>query len=202
VRVLLLHSRYLSGPASGENRVLEEEARLLRDAGHDVSVWSPEPETGSVLANVRTAGSAIWSRRAARHVATLVRRDRVEIVHVHNVFPTLSPAVLRAARSSGAAVVMTLHNYRLMCLPANFLRDGKPCEDCLGHLPWAGVVHRCYRDSALGSATIATSIGVARGAGSFDAVTRFLAVSASKDPAPRATPIDVAIVALPSAESR
>ena len=178
MRVLLLHSRYLSGPASGENRVLEDESRLLRENGHEVSVWSPEPEVGGALANVRTAGSAIWSRRAASHVATLVRRNRIEIVHVHNLFPTLSPAVLRAARSGGAAVVMTLHNYRLMCLPANFLRDGRPCEDCLGHLPWRGVVHRCYRDSALGSATLAASLGVGRGAGSFDAVTRFLAVSA------------------------
>ncbi|MFL5737014.1 MAG: glycosyltransferase family 4 protein [Actinomycetota bacterium] len=177
MRVLLLHSRYLSGAASGENRVLEEESRLLQDAGHDVTVWSPEPDTGSALANARTAGSAIWSRRAARHVGTLVRRSAVDVVHVHNLFPTLSPAVLKAARSEGAAVVMTLHNYRLMCLPANFLRDGRPCEDCLGHLPWPGVVHRCYRDSALGSTTLAASLGVARSAGAFDAVTRFLAVS-------------------------
>ncbi|MFL5767788.1 MAG: glycosyltransferase family 4 protein [Actinomycetota bacterium] len=177
MRVLLLHSRYLSGAASGENRVLEEESRLLRDAGHDVTLWSPEPEVGGALATVRTAGNAVWSRSAAQHVASLVRRNRIEIVHVHNLFPTLSPSVLRAARSSGAAVVMTLHNYRLMCLPANFLRDGRPCEDCLGHLPWRGVVHRCYRDSALGSATLAGSLGAARSAGSFDAVTRFLAVS-------------------------
>ncbi len=178
MRVLLLHSRYLSGAASGENRVLDEESRLLREAGHDVTVWSPEPEVGGALANVRTAGSAIWSRRASRHVATLVRRERIDVVHVHNLFPTLSPAVLRAALSSGAAVVMTLHNYRLMCLPANLLRDGRPCEDCLGRLPWPGVVHRCYRDSLLGSATLAASLGAGRGAGSFDAVTRFLAVSA------------------------
>jgi glycosyltransferase involved in cell wall biosynthesis len=178
VRVLLLHSRYLSGAASGENRVLDEEGRLLREAGHDVSVWAPEPEVGGALANVRTAGSAIWSRRASRQVATMARRERIDVVHVHNLFPTLSPAVLRAARSSGAAVVMTLHNYRLMCLPANLLRDGRPCEDCVGRLPWPGVVHRCYRDSALGSATLAASLGAGRGTGSFDAVTRFLAVSA------------------------
>jgi glycosyltransferase involved in cell wall biosynthesis len=73
--------------------------------------------------------------------------------------------------------VMTLHNYRLMCLPANFLRDGRPCEDCLGRFPWPGIIHRCYRDSALGSATLAASLGVNRMVGTFDAVSRFLAVS-------------------------
>jgi glycosyltransferase involved in cell wall biosynthesis len=177
VRVLLLHSRYLSGPASGENRVLEDELRLLEEAGHEVTVWAPEPEVGGAAATARAGASAIWSRRAQRKVGDLVGRGRIEVVHVHNLFPTLSPAVLRAARSAGAAVVMTLHNYRLMCLPANFLRNGRPCEDCLGHLPWAGVVHRCYRDSALGGATLAASLGVHRLARSFEAVSRFLAVS-------------------------
>ncbi|MDP9233048.1 MAG: glycosyltransferase, partial [Actinomycetota bacterium] len=177
MRVLLLHSRYLSGPASGENRVLEDETRLLREAGHDVGVWAPEPEVGGSVATARAGASAIWSRGAARHVRDLVRRRRIDVVHVHNLFPTLSPAVLRAARAAGAAVVVTLHNYRLMCLPANFLRDGRPCEDCLGRFPWPGVVHRCYRGSALGSATLAASLGVHRRAGTFDAVSRFLAVS-------------------------
>jgi glycosyltransferase involved in cell wall biosynthesis len=177
VRVLLLHSRYLSGPASGENRVLEDETRLLREAGHDVGVWAPEPEVGGPVASAHAGASAIWSRHAARRVGDLVRRREVDVVHVHNLFPTLSPAVLRAARAAGAAVVMTLHNYRLMCLPANFLRDGRPCEDCLGRFPWPGIIHRCYRDSALGSATLAASLGVNRMVGTFDAVSRFLAVS-------------------------
>jgi glycosyltransferase involved in cell wall biosynthesis len=177
VRILLLHSRYLSGPASGENRVVEDETRLLREAGHDVGVWAPEPEVGGPVATARAGASAIWSRRAARHVDDLVRRRRVDVVHVHNLFPTLSPSVLRAARAAGAAVVVTLHNYRLMCLPANFLRDGRACEDCLGRFPWPGVVHRCYRGSALGSATLAASLGAHRAAGTFEDVSRFLAVS-------------------------
>jgi glycosyltransferase involved in cell wall biosynthesis len=96
-------------------------------------------------------------------------------VHVHNLFPLLSPAVLRA---DVAPTVVTLHNYRLLCLPAVFLRDGQACEDCLGKLPWRGVVHRCYRGSAAGSAALATSLGVHRAAGSFRRVGMFLAVSA------------------------
>src|SRR5207245_9436767 len=89
----------------------------------------------------------------------------------------LSPSGLRAAAREGAGVVMTLHNYRLLCLPATFLREDRVCEACLGRLPWRGVVHRCYRGSGLASATLAASIALHRAAGSFESVSLYLAVS-------------------------
>jgi glycosyltransferase involved in cell wall biosynthesis len=58
-----------------------------------------------------------------------------------------------------------------------FLRDGRACEDCLGKFPWRGVVHRCYRGSAAGSAALAASLGVHRRMRTFDHVAMFLAVS-------------------------
>lgn len=177
MRVLILHSRYMSGQVSGENRVVQDEARLLRDAGHSVWLWSPSPEVKGRVAMARLAASAVWSADAASKVRRGVANRGIEVVHVHNLFPRLSPAVLRAADDAGAATLVTLHNFRLMCLPANFLRKGEVCEDCLGHVPWRGVVHRCYRSSTLGSATLAASLSVHRAAGTLDRVTRFLAVS-------------------------
>jgi len=177
VRILILHSRYLSGAASGENRVVEDEARLMREAGHDVWVHSPSPEASGLVGQLRAGSSAVWSRTASRAVGRIVRERGVEVVHAHNLFPMLSPAALRSAASAGAAVVVTLHNFRLMCLPANLLRDGRPCEDCIGRLPWPGVLHRCYRGSALGSGALAGSLALHRGLRTFDLVTRFLAVS-------------------------
>ncbi len=177
MRILILHSTYLSGPVSGENRVVADESRLLREAGHEVGVWAPTPDVSGPLGAMRAGMSAVWSLKAAREVGEIVRRKKVEIVHVHNLFPGLSPAVLRSARSAGASVLVTLHNFRLMCLPANLLRDGKICEACVGHIPWRGIVHRCYRDSALGSAALATSLVAHRSIGTFEGVERFLAVS-------------------------
>lgn len=177
MRILLLHSRYLSGAASGENRVVEEEAALLRSGGHRVSCYSPEPTIDGHLDRVRSGVSAIWSARTTATVRRFVERERIEVVHAHNLFPTLSPAPLRAAHDAGAATLMTLHNFRLLCLPANLLRDGRLCEDCVGHVPWRGIRHRCYRGSALGSAVLATSLVLHRSLGTFDGVSRYLAVS-------------------------
>jgi glycosyltransferase involved in cell wall biosynthesis len=177
VRILILHSRYLSGAVSGENRVVDDEARLLIEGGHQVDVWDPAPANVHGLRLMGTAARAIWSTDATARVRGLIRRSKAEIVHCHNLFPVLSPAVLRAASGEGAAVVMTLHNYRLLCLPATFIRDGRVCEDCLGRTPWPGVVHACYRDSTLGSAVLATSLSLHNAFHTFDRVTKYLAVS-------------------------
>jgi glycosyltransferase involved in cell wall biosynthesis len=176
VRVLVLHSRYLSGSTSGENRVAEDERRLLANAGHQVRSWAPAQSDLQGLGAVRLGTRAIWSRDAASVIRRLVRNQRSDIVHCHNLFPLLSPAVISAASAEGAAVVMTLHNYRLLCLPATFLRDGRTCEDCLGHVPWRGVLHGCYRDSALGSAVLASSLALHRAVRTFAQVRLYLAV--------------------------
>jgi glycosyltransferase involved in cell wall biosynthesis len=175
MRVLILHSRYLSGWASGENSVVRDEERLLSEAGHEVVTWTPAP--GSDLSRARLGSSALWSSIALRHVRRLIERHRPQIVHCHNLFPMLSPAILRAARDGDSKVVVTLHNYRMLCLPATCIRDGEICELCLGRVPWRGVVYRCYRGSLPGSAALAASLSMHRAIGSFDQVSLFLPVS-------------------------
>lgn len=177
MKILILHSRYL-GAVSGENQVVESETRLLRENGHDVQLWEPRPRATSGPGLLRTGAAAVWSRSATQQVRSLIKANPPDVVHVHNLFPSLSPAVIRTANASGAAVAMTLHNYRLLCLPATLVRDGKACELCVGRFPWPGVRYRCYRDSLLGSGALAISIGLHRGiAHTFALVNQYFAVS-------------------------
>jgi glycosyltransferase involved in cell wall biosynthesis len=176
MQILIVHSRYRSGPASGENRVVEDEARLLREAGHHVDVFAPGVGELTGIGRIRTAAEAIWSVRATKEVADRIRRSRPAIVHAHNLFPALSPAVLRVANER-AATVLTLHNYRLLCLPGTFLRSGRICEDCLGRLPWPGVVHGCYQGSVAASGVLATSLQLHQAIGSFRGVHLYVAIS-------------------------
>jgi glycosyltransferase involved in cell wall biosynthesis len=176
LRILILHSRYLSWIASGENRVVDDEASLLRAAGHEVVVWDP-PFTPEGPGLLRHGVAAVWSTEAVRTFKRLVRSHRPDVVHCHNLFPTLSPAPLVTARRRHIPVVMSLHNYRLMCLPGTLLRNGKVCELCVGRAPWPGVRYRCLRGSRLGSAALAGSLVLHRRLDSFDGVDLFLAVS-------------------------
>jgi glycosyltransferase involved in cell wall biosynthesis len=174
MQVLSIHSHYLSA-VSGENRVVAEEVDLLRRGGHDALLYSPSVDTDTNRA--RWAADTVWSRSAVDAVRELVKHHRPDVIHIHALYPRLSPAPIRAAAELGVPVVATLHNFRLLCLPATLLRDGRICEDCLGRLPWPGVVHGCYRRSRPASAAMAASLALHRARGTFDRVALFLAVS-------------------------
>ncbi|MEJ5171206.1 MAG: glycosyltransferase family 4 protein, partial [Fimbriimonadales bacterium] len=95
---------------------------------------------------------------AAKGVREAARVLGADVVHFHNTFPIVSPAAYRGAKDAGAAVVQTLHNYRLACVNALLFRSGRVCTDCVGRGPWPGMWRRCYRRSFAASAAAAFMI--------------------------------------------
>jgi glycosyltransferase involved in cell wall biosynthesis len=154
LRLLQLHTHYRQ--AGGEDHVVRTEGDLLRRAGHEVlTVTTANPE-GARAAAVFAA--APYNPNAAARVVRVAERFRPDVVHVHNTWFAMSPAVLPALQRVGVPVVQTLHNYRLLCAAATLYRDGAPCVDCVGTHPWHAVRHRCYRGSAAQSAVAAATM--------------------------------------------
>ena len=157
-RILLVHDRYRE--AGGEDVVFDTETALLARHGHRVERLvvdndDIDPEA-SLAGRIRLATNTVWSESSAHRIREVVQTFQPSVVHVHNTFPLLSPAVHSAARAGGAATVQTLHNYRLVCLSANLYRDGRPCTDCVGRfVALPGVVHGCYRNSRAASLAVA-----------------------------------------------
>lgn len=161
MRILTLHNKYKF--RGGEDESSESEDRVLRNYGHVIFRYEQDNAVIGSRSLVQIAGGAIYSRRSYRRVRELIRCLRPQVVDVHNFFPLISRSAYYACQAERIPVVQTLHNYRLACPSALFFRDGKPCEDCLGkHFPYPGIQHRCYRGSALGSATVASMIGFHR----------------------------------------
>lgn len=165
MKVLLVHERYIR--PGGEDEVFRIEASLLEQAGHQVV---PVTEDNRRIPQMRpwtTAAATLWNAAACRRLRRLVQRHRPDVAHFHNTFPLISPAALRAVHRAGVPVVQTLHNFRLLCLNALFLRRGGPCRACLGHLPWRGVLYGCYRSSRPASAVLAAMIATHRRLGTW-----------------------------------
>ena len=84
-----------------------------------------------------------------------------------------------AAVAQRVPVVQSLHNYRMFCPNAVFYRDGRPCEECLGRrIAWPAVLHACYRQSRLATATVAAMLAWHRFQGTWmRKVDRYVALS-------------------------
>jgi glycosyltransferase involved in cell wall biosynthesis len=159
MRILQVHTRYRE--TGGEDMVVDAEAALLTQAGHEVVRFAAENPVGVVSAATSLAMSA-WNPVSALKLQSAVRRVRPDVAHVHNTWYALSSSVLPVLHGAGVPVVMTLHNFRLLCANALLFRDGRPCRDCVGTGPWSGVRHRCYRGSFVASAAAAGAIATNR----------------------------------------
>lgn len=175
-RVVTVHEYYRE--PGGEDVVFEAESTLLESYGHPVVRHVLRNDEVDRYRAPALAVKTVWNWSAARALETVIRQHRADVVHFHNTFPLLSPAAYRAAREAGAAVVHTLHNYRLVCPSATLFRDGARCTECVGRAPLPAVVHGCYRDSRLASAVTAAMLTVHRGAGTWGkSVDSYVALS-------------------------
>lgn len=183
MKILLLHNHYRI--RGGEDSVFEAERDMLRSAGHAVETWETHNddlrEGGGPLARLRLFARTVWNGAAYRELRARLRRDRPDIVHVHNFFPQFSPSVFWACAKERVPVVLTLHNYRLACLTGYLYRPetgNAVCEKCLGRSPWPGVVRRCYRRSLAASLALAAMLVVHRLLGTWRRkVTRYIALT-------------------------
>lgn len=176
-RILIVHNRYQQ--RGGEDAVVEAEAALLSAAGHDVAVRLVDNDAITGLGSkIATLARVAGNRARADWMAEQVIAAQADVVHIHNFFPRLTPAIHGGARRAGAAVVQTLHNYRLFCANGLLLRDRQVCENCLGRTGWPAIRHRCYRGSLPGSAAVVAMqrASFARGVWHRD-VDRFIALT-------------------------
>ena len=160
MRIVQAHNRHAT--RGGADDVLDREATLLRDAGHEVEQLLVEP--GGTRDPLAEATAAVWNRRAVADLETLIARFRPDVLHVHTPFPVMSPAVFRAAHRRGVGTVATVHSFRYSCIVGTLRRDGRICEQCVGSVAkLAGIRHRCYHGSVSASVALTTSLVAHRG---------------------------------------
>ncbi|MDB5825220.1 MAG: glycosyltransferase [Herminiimonas sp.] len=176
MKILIAHNRYQH--RGGEDVMVEAETELLRSHGHELLIHERHNDDLASMPKMEAALQTFWSSNTVSDIQRECLAFAPDVIHVHNTFPLISPSLYWIASKLRIPVVQTLHNFRLVCPQAMLLRDGRICEDCVGKLPWRGVVHRCYRDSAAQSAVVAGML-IAHGAiGTWDdKVTRYIALN-------------------------
>ncbi|MGB8887822.1 MAG: glycosyltransferase [Candidatus Korobacteraceae bacterium] len=176
--ILVIHNRYQQ--AGGEDAVVGAEVELLRRAGHRVVQYVRDNSAIASFTPLRKASlfvSATWDRAAYARIRALIRKERPDIAHCHNLLPQVSPAAYYACKSSGIPVVQTLHNYRLFCPAGTCFHQSAVCGKCSRSLAYS-LGRGCYRDSPLQTAAVALMLSAHRWRGTWNqAIDAYLAPS-------------------------
>jgi glycosyltransferase involved in cell wall biosynthesis len=157
---------YLKG---GAERVLFEEKKILEAHGHQVPVFSqahPHNEFSqysecyspfkdwrniSKVQKVPMALNIMYDRRTARGFNRFLQATDCDIVHAHNIYGGLTTSILDIAQKKGVPVVMTLHDYKLICPSYLMLNRGSVCEDCRNRRFIHCLLKTCHKESLTAS---------------------------------------------------
>ena len=102
------------------------------------------------------AARAVYSIEARRRMSQLLSAEPAfDIAHLHNVYHQLSPSILAPLHRAGMPVVMTVHDYKLVCPVYTLTSHGQMCERCVGGHFQNAVRLRCNRGSLAGSVLVA-----------------------------------------------
>ncbi len=104
-------------------------------------------EEGGVSGKVAAAARILLSREAEQKIDALLEAERPDIAHLHNVYHQLSPSILRALNRRGVPVVLTLHDYQLICPAYTLYTQGQVCERCRGGRFYNAVRYSCVKGS-------------------------------------------------------
>jgi len=105
MRILLVHD--FLDETGGAERIVHATKSLLEENGHEVSLYAP--------AKQRSPASRLFSLHHYFAVRRAIRRFKPDIMHAHGIYRNASPSVLLAARQMMVPVVMTLHDFQIVC---------------------------------------------------------------------------------------
>lgn len=179
MKILIVHNQYLSRNIGGEDVVFENEVQSLMSLLGSGNVLTYKVSNDN-LSKFKLLFTIWFSVGHYFKIKKIIKENKIDLVHVHNFFPLLTPSVFKAAKNGGAKVIHTLHNFRWWCISGILYREEAGiCELCIGKkYPVSGIKYNCYRKSKLQSIYAQLAFWFYRTLGFYDDVDAFFVLSA------------------------
>jgi glycosyltransferase involved in cell wall biosynthesis len=145
MRIALVHNYYqLRG---GEDAVFEQEKKLLEQT-EQVFTFTLSNRSG--LKGLFDFIFSVYNIFVQKQFKAFLKQVKPDVVHIHNWHYATGPIIIQAAKKLGIPVVMTIHNYRLLCPSGTLLHKGELFTDSVkAQFPWTAVMKGVYRDSII-----------------------------------------------------
>lgn len=178
-RILFAHNSYqIQG---GEDIVFNEEVRLLISSFRKENIIKKQYNNDSIdgfLAKIKTISNLSFSKKEYSSLSKYLTGNNIDIAHIHNFFPLLTPSIFYACQDANVPVVHTLHNFRTLCPTATLMYNSKICERSLHESCWWTVSKRVYRNSLIGTAVLAYMVEYHKRKGTWQTqVDRYIALT-------------------------
>lgn len=193
-RVIILQANKFFFEKGGSERYMFALSQALVARGHAVLHFSmahpqnlPSPQSRYFvrqreydapprLSSVPAILSFVRSREAAQKLDALLSERRPDVAHLHNIYHQLTPSIIAMLSRRGVPIVMTLHDYKLVCPSYTMFAHGKPCYRCRGGRFHNAVLVGCAGSRAR-SALLALEAYVQKETRVYDRVDCFIAPS-------------------------
>ncbi len=157
---------YLKG---GSEHVFFDTARYLEDKGHDIAFFSmTHPDNRSspydkyfvsnidygsrgLRDKIKASLKLLYSFETRGKVERLIREERPDIAHLHNIHHQISPSVLHSLKKFKIPIVLTLHDYKMVCPSYSMIWNTKTCEACRGGMYYNCFLKKCSKGSRMRS---------------------------------------------------
>jgi glycosyltransferase involved in cell wall biosynthesis len=161
---------YIKG---GSEMVFFNTINLLKEHGHEPIVFCvkdernivseydqyfvdyPEMSAVGFRQKLKNSFSFFYNRDARKKLEKLIISEKPDIAHIHLLFNGISVSILPVLKKYHIPIVMTMHDYRLIC-PSYLLldSDGKICEKCRNGNYFNCIRRNCYKKNRLNSAML------------------------------------------------
>jgi glycosyltransferase involved in cell wall biosynthesis len=158
MKILLIHNKYKQ--PGGEDGVFKTEGELLAGFGHQVEeMLFDNTSIKGFWAKCVNGLGFFYNPGSAKAIRRKIESFRPDVIHVHNFVPIISPAVFWVADRYKIPVILTLHNFRLICPSATLFHRNFIYEKSLTSVfPIDAVLKGVYRNSVLETFILATTI--------------------------------------------
>jgi glycosyltransferase involved in cell wall biosynthesis len=169
MKILLINKHIF--PRGGDAICTIETGKLLKSKGHEVVFWGmdhpenpdyPFKETfipyidyksdNNILNKIKDSFNILYSIKAKKNISKLLLKFKPDIVHLNNFAHQVSPSILDVLYSHSIPMVMTMHDYKLICPVYTLLSHGKVCECCRNGKYYNCLLKKCSKESVTKSA--------------------------------------------------
>ncbi len=166
MKILLINSKHYR--RGGADVVYLNTGQLLEKFGNKVIYFSQKSKNnylnsyedyfideidyfnGSFFKKITKIFRFFYSFEAKRKITNLILSEKPDIAHIHLYRNALTPVILGVLRKYNIPIVITLHDYNLLC-PHYLFLNGKNqiCEKCLNGRYINCIIYKCNRNNLI-----------------------------------------------------